>query len=696
LPAVILPGYRPAGSADRTMGENTETCPACSLLDTRAGVPYRSLHMTDKDRHRLIFHGIYWAVGLLIIFGLPHIWLQMQTREISYAHFKDLVRAGRVLDLRLEKDRLTGLAFTGSEAELRGIEERLTRIHNPKTDGEAGRPKGGPGGGLQGLRQRLQEGLPEPENLFLFTTVRVEDPKLLEELEASRINYTGVQESLINQLLWGTVLPILFWVGLWFLLLRAMGRPGAGLLSIGKSKAKVAVERDTGVRFTDVAGCDESKEELAEVVEFLKNPQKYEVLGAKIPKGVLLLGPPGTGKTLLARALAGEAEVPFFSISGSEFVEMFVGVGAARIRDLFTQAKESAPCIVFIDEIDAIGKFRSGGLVAGGHEEREQTLNQLLVEMDGFEPNIGVILLAATNRPEVLDPALLRPGRFDRQVVLDAPDIAGREAILQVHARGKPLAPDVDLKALALMTPGFSGADLANVMNEAALLAARGRATVIGQAHLEAAVEKVMTGPERKSRRLGEKERRRVAVHESGHALVAYHCPGTAPVAKISIIPRGRAALGYTLQLPEEERFLMTKSEILDKICVSMGGRVAEEVVLKEMSSGAQNDLEIATEMARSVVCRFGMSEAIGPVALSRETAPFLRAPGIPQPAENMSPELAAAVDREVRRVLSEEESRARQIIQAHRGALEEVANRLLMEEIMSAGEFKKIVEGLQ
>ncbi|MBW1947339.1 MAG: AAA family ATPase, partial [Deltaproteobacteria bacterium] len=370
---------------------------------------------------------------------------------------------------------------------------------------------------------------------------------------------------------------------------------------------------------------------------------------------------------------------------------MFVGVGAARVRDLFNQAKKNTPCIIFVDEIDAIGKFRGGGIMGGGHEEREQTLNQLLVEMDGFEPNLGVILLAATNRPEILDPALLRPGRFDRQVILDAPDMQGREAILKVHSRGKPLAPGTDLKTIAIRTPGFSGADLANIMNEAALLAAKHGSKQITQAHIEEAVEKVFAGPERKSRALGEKERKRVAYHEAGHALVAFHCPDAPPVAKISIIPRGKAALGYTLQLPEEERYLMTKSELLDKICVSLGGRAAEEIVLGEVSSGAQNDLEMATEIARSMICRFGMNEKVGPVALSRETSPFLKAPGFPQHAEPLSPELASEVDRQIRQLLSEQSDRARKIIEEHRGSLEKVAERLLVKEIMSKDEFCKI-----
>lgn len=643
----------------------------------------------NKDKKRLIFHAIYWAIGLFIIFGLPQLWLHSQTQEISYSQFKTWLKDGRILKVKIRPSDIRGLAYKGPmeglpsiKSLLKNIEDKqdVTAIFNSiKT------------GSLQDWLKELDGNKEKQAGIILFQTVKVEDPKLVELLDQNGIDYSGAQESLLGQLFWGTLLPIMFWVGLWFLILRGMGKPGAGLLSIGKAKTKIDVEQDTGVRFEDVAGCEEAKEELKEVVQFLKEPQKFQALGAKIPKGVLLLGPPGTGKTLLAKALAGEAGTPFYSISGSEFVEMFVGVGAARVRDLFNQAKQNAPCIIFIDEIDAIGKFRSGGMMAGGHEEREQTLNQLLVEMDGFEPNIGVILLAATNRPEVLDPALMRPGRFDRQVILDAPDAKGREAILNVHSKGKPLASDVNLKAIAMRTPGFSGADLANVVNEAALLAAREGLANIHQKHMEDAVEKVMAGPERKSRRIGEKERRRVAVHEAGHAIVAFNCPTAPTVAKISIIPRGRAALGYTLQLPEEEQFLLTKSEMLDKICVSLGGRMAEEVIFNEISSGAQNDLEVATEMARGMVCRFGMSEKIGPLSLYHETNPFLKLQGMPGQSEAMSPELATEVDKEVRRILMEQQERARDILTNRKNSLEIVTEKLLQQEVMSAEEFKEL-----
>ncbi len=643
---------------------------------------------------KVLISALYWLAGLILIMVLPHFAARIQTKTISYSQFKVLLSQKRLIEVELAPDSIRGIAFMGPLNMIESLRRELN--HEPSSrPGDMWRQIfGNRHKRLQETMRRLDSDPSYAESLMLFSTVRVKDPDLVPQLDAAGVEYQGIRESMISQIFWGTVVPVLFWVGLWFLVLRGMGRPGAGLLSLGKSGTKIAVEKDTGVRFSDVAGCEEAKEELEEVVSFLREPGRYEALGAQIPKGVLLVGPPGTGKTLLAKALAGEAEVPFFTISGSEFVEMFVGVGAARVRDLFNQAKQEAPCIVFIDEIDAIGKFR-GGVMPGGHEEREQTLNQLLVEMDGFEPNTGVILLAATNRPEVLDPALLRPGRFDRQVVLDAPDLKGREAILRVHARGKPVAPDADLHAIALRTPGFSGADLANLMNEAALLAARRGVEQITQEFLEEAAEKVFAGPERKSRRLGDRERRRVAVHEAGHALVAYYCPDAQPVAKISIIPRGKAALGYTLQLPDEERFLMTRNELLDRICVSMGGRVAEKKVLGDISSGAQNDLEVATDIARGMIARYGMSEEIGPVALSRDSAPFLKG-GMFEQGPQLSPELASMLDREVHRILTEQEKRAKDIIDRHETALEDVADRLLQQETIVEEEFEYIVMNAQ
>ena len=450
-------------------------------------------------------------------------------------------------------------------------------------------------------------------------------------------------------------------------------------------------DRDTGVTFEDVAGCDEAKYELQEVVDFLKNPDRYIALGARIPKGVLLVGLPGTGKTLLSRAVAGEAHVPFFSLSGSEFVEMFVGVGAARVRDLFEQAQQQAPCIIFIDELDAIGRER-GVHLGPVNDEREQTLNQLLVEMDGFQANVGVILLAATNRPEVLDKALLRPGRFDRQVVIDAPDKDGREAILKVHCRGKPLADGVDLRKIAQATPGFSGADLANAVNEAALLAARRRASGITQRDLEDAVEKVVAGPERKSRRLDEQGKRRVAYHEVGHALVAAYSAHADPVHKISIVPRGRAALGYTLQLPTDDQFLLTRAELLDRMKGLLGGRASEELVFSEVSTGAENDLEHATTLARSMVCLYGMGEAVGLVHCAQRPSMFL--PGGDGTSQtDCSPQTARDIDNEVKKLLDAAYLEAKAILTQHRDKLELVAQELIKRETLDAASFRQLLD---
>ena len=461
-------------------------------------------------------------------------------------------------------------------------------------------------------------------------------------------------------------------------------------MSVGRSKAKIYAEDQIGINFKDVAGLDEAKEELKEIVEFLKTPQKFTRLGGKLPKGVLLVGPPGCGKTLLARAVAGEAKVPFFSISGSEFVEMFVGVGAARVRDLFARAQEKAPCIIFIDELDALGKARGINPV-GGHDEREQTLNQLLVEMDGFDTKKGVILMAATNRPEILDPALLRPGRFDRHILVDRPDLKGREEILRVHAKGVRLAEDVDFKALAAMTPGFVGADLANMVNEAALLAARRGKDAVGMAEFEEAIERIVAGLEKKSRVMSEKERRIVAYHEVGHAIVASALPGADPVQKISIIPRGIAALGYTLQRPTEDRYLMSKSELLNKLTCLLGGRVAEEIVFDEVSTGAQNDLIKATEIARSMVVEYGMSEKLGVVAFERERPLFLQVSTYPSLRE-YSEETAREIDAEIRRIIEEARAKARQILTERRKTLDKVAQILLEKEVIEGEELKRLL----
>lgn len=486
-----------------------------------------------------------------------------------------------------------------------------------------------------------------------------------------------------------TLLPILLLVFLFFFLMQQTQGGGNRVMSFGKSRARLQTDDKKKVTFADVAGADEVKEELEEIVEFLRNPKKFQELGAKIPRGVLLFGAPGTGKTLLARAVAGEAAVPFFSISGSDFVEMFVGVGASRVRDLFEQAKKNAPCIVFVDEIDAVGRQRGAGL-GGGHDEREQTLNQLLVEMDGFSPNEGIIILAATNRPDILDPALLRPGRFDRQVVVDAPDVNGRKEILKVHMRGKPIEEEVNLEVLARRTPGFTGADLANLTNEAALLAARKNQKKITMADLESSIERVIAGPEKKSKVISEKEKWLVCYHESGHALVGYLLPNTDPVHKVSIIPRGRAG-GYTLLLPKEDRYYATKSQLLDQVTMLLAGRVAEDLILKEISTGAQNDLERSTDLVRKMVMEFGMSD-LGPMTYGRKNdTPFLGRDLARD--RDYSEEVANAIDVEVRRTIDRSYKQAKELLEEHIDTLHLVAKTLFAKETIEAAEFAELMK---
>jgi cell division protease FtsH len=524
-----------------------------------------------------------------------------------------------------------------------------------------------------------------------WRAVRVEDEQLLPLLEARQVKVEGMEEGRWGMLLvW--FLPLLIIIGFWIFMFRRMN-PTQGVLTVGKSKARIVGEEGTGVGFDDVAGVDEAKVELQEVVEYLKTPDKFSKLGAKIPKGVLLVGPPGTGKTLLARAVAGEAGVTFFSISGAEFVEMFVGVGAARVRDLFAQAKAQAPCIIFIDELDALGKARSPGNMLGGNDEREQTLNQLLVEMDGFDPRLAVIIMAATNRPEILDPALLRPGRFDRQVLVDRPDVNGRLAILRIHSEGITLAPDLDLMRIARRTPGFVGADLANLLNEAALLAARRDRPYVSLQEIDEAVDRIVAGLEKKNRLINDKERTIVAYHEAGHAIVAERVPTADPVHKISIIPRGVAALGYTQQLPTEDRYLLTKQELMDRIAVLLGGRVAEEIVFDEISTGAGNDLERVTELARSMVMEYGMSRELGPVNLAgpRRTQ-FLQSDGGGGSARNFSEETARQIDAEIRGLIDGTYERVRRLLTADRAVLETLAERLLEKEVVDEGELREIM----
>ena len=522
----------------------------------------------------------------------------------------------------------------------------------------------------------------------VFHTIRIEDPDLLKNLAEHQVKVTGVIESTLFRDVLSWIVPIVLFFGVWWFLLRRMGQ-SQGFMTVGQSKAKIYVEKEVKVTFADVAGVDEAKQELEEIIEFLKTPEKFRRLGGKIPKGILLVGPTGTGKTLLAKAVAGEAGVPFFSISGSEFVEMFVGVGAARVRDLFEQAKGKAPCIIFLDELDALGKARGVGPMA--HEEREQTLNQLLVEMDGFDSRVGVILVAATNRPEILDPALLRAGRFDRQVLVDRPDKIGRLAILKVHARTITIANQADLETIAAMTPGFVGADLANLLNEAALLAVRRGKDTVSLSELQEAVERVIGGLEKKNRVLNKMERARVAHHEVGHALVAMSIPGGDAVHKISIIPRGIAALGYTMQLPTEDRFLMTVSELKNRIAILLGGRAAEEVIYGEVSTGAQDDLRKATDIAKSMVKAYGMSEKLGQVSLERDRQSIFLQTGPSQTPGDYSEQTSREIDCEVRVLIDEQYEHARNLITSQEAILRKAAQVLLEKETISGEELKTL-----
>ena len=525
-----------------------------------------------------------------------------------------------------------------------------------------------------------------------FSTVAPNDSKLVEKLEAKKVD---IKAELPPQPPWwmsilSSILPMLIIVGLWFMLMNQGGAGGGKVMNFGKSRARRYDEEKLKITFKDVAGAEEAKQELEEVVEFLKHPQKYNDLGAKIPKGVLLYGPPGTGKTLLAKAVAGEAGVPFFSISGSDFVEMFVGVGASRVRDLFDQAKKSAPCIVFIDEIDAVGRQRGAGL-GGGHDEREQTLNQLLVEMDGFSANEGIIMIAATNRPDILDPALLRPGRFYRQIVVDRPDIKGRTEILKVHVKGKPMGPDVNLDVIAQRTPGFTGADLSNLVNEAALLTARKDKKAINMPEMEEAAERVIMGPERKSRVISDKEKRLTAYHEGGHTIVGMLLEHTDPVHKVTIIPRGRAG-GYTLSLPKEDKYYATRSEMLDELKVLLGGRVAEALVLKEISSGASNDLQRATQLARQMICEYGMSENIGPVTFGHRQDQVFLGRDIARD-KDYSEEVAAEIDKEVRSFMEDAYAATEKLLSDNIDKLHVIAKALMEKETLEEEEINQLVK---
>ena len=592
----------------------------------------------------------YFLLVLLLLLAGENYLMAPHVENLAYSDFKTLLKAGKIEDVVLTDQTVSGLLKD------EGLEHLL--------------PK-----------EKLDELKRFGKGKQRFTTVRVNDPDLIKDLEAAKVRFAGRVESTWFSTLLSWVIPAVIFFALWSFLIRRMGAAG-GMMEIGKSKAKVYLEKQTGVTFDDVAGIDEAKGELIEVVEFLRNPQQYRRLGGKIPKGVLLVGAPGTGKTLLAKAVAGEAGVPFFSMSGSDFVEMFVGVGAARVRDLFAQAQQRAPCIIFIDELDALGKAR-GINPMGGHDEREQTLNQLLVEMDGFNTEKGVIIMAATNRPEILDPALLRPGRFDRHVAIDRPDLKGREQILKVHAKQVKLSPQVDLTAIAAKTPGFVGADLANLVNEAALLAARNRKDAVEMADFDEALDRIVAGLEKKNRLMNPREKETVAYHEAGHALVAECRVHADRVSKISLIPRGVAALGYTQQLPTEDRYLLKKTELFDRLDVLLGGRVAEEIAFDDISTGAQDDLQRATEMARQMVTQYGMSEQLGLATFGRaRTSPFFAAPVYPEQRE-YSEQTAQDIDEEVRKLLEEAHVRVRDTLTAKRETLEALAKLLLEKEVV-------------
>ena len=643
---------------------------------------------------------------LLLMLGMLWFWQeashQLTTRTIPYSQFKDLAAQGRVAELTINETEITGKVLPESARERKtnpvaaettnALAKSESRTAEATTATASLKAAAGTNAGSVLPKTENGKANTATPRAYLFRTVRVEDPDLVRDLQKAEVEFTGVRPGFMSQVIWAWVLPIAAMVLLWRFLARRMGSLGQGIMSFGSSKAKVVADTDTGVTFNDVAGCEEAKFELQEVVTFLRNPDRYKALGAAIPKGILLVGPPGTGKTLLARAVAGEAKVPFFLISGSDFVEMFVGVGAARVRDLFEKAKGQAPCIVFIDELDAVGRQR-GVHLGPVNDEREQTLNQLLVGMDGFEANLGVIVLAATNRPEVLDRALLRPGRFDRQVVVDAPDLEGRLAILKLHVRNKPLAAEAELRKIAQQTPGFSGADLANVVNEAALLAARHQATQIGQKDLEDAVDKVVAGPERKSRRLGEEEKRQVAYHEVGHALVAAYSKQADPVHKITIIPHGHAALGYTMQLPTQDHYLMSRSALLDRLRGQLGGRAAEEVVFGEVSTGAENDLEHATALARQMVAMYGMSDVVGLAHCAQRQHPF--ATGMPDSflQRDCSEQTAREIDQEVKRLLDQGYAEAKAILSEHRRQLDLVAGELLRRETLDGKSFERLLQ---
>jgi cell division protease FtsH len=591
------------------------------------------------------FSVFYILIGVWVVLIVQsYIASMFAVKTIPYSQFMTLLKAGKVTEIAVSQDKIQGK--------------------------------------MKDSQGKVEE----------FKTVRV-DQELSKTLEQYGVTFKGEIESTFLRDIISWVLPIFLFIGIWYLLMKRMAGQQPGFMSLGKNKAKIYMENELNVRFTDVAGVDEAEQELVEVIDFLKNPAKFGELGGKIPKGILLVGPPGTGKTLLAKAVAGESGVPFFSMSGSDFVEMFVGLGAARVRDLFVQAKEKAPCIIFIDELDALGKARGIGGVMGGHDEREQTLNQLLVEMDGFDSKVGVILMAATNRPEILDPALLRPGRFDRHILVDRPDKVGRADILKVHLRNVKTEPDVDVEKLAAMTPGMVGADLANLANEAALLAVRRNKKLVGMSEFQEAVERIIGGLEKKNRLINRHEREVVAHHEMGHAIVAMSLPGTDPVQKISIIPRGIAALGYTMQVPTEDRFLMNRTELLNKIASLLGGRAAEEIIFSDISTGAHNDLSRATDIARSMVKEYGMSDSLGQVYLAHDRRSQLMDLGMDNRGD-YSESTAQAIDKEIRQIIFAQYKVALDILKQRRDVLVKGASLLLDKEKIDHDDIKSLMEG--
>lgn len=601
-----------------------------------------------KDMNSKTYFTILYILLALVVFSMLQSWLAPRIRNISYSQFKKDVTDGKIRSVVVSTKFLRGYT-------------------------------------------QVQEGHQEPLLVReVYRTPRLEDPNLVPFLESNNVEIIGENENTFLMSLMSWLLPMALFIGIWVFMMRRMGQ-GAGIMTLGKNKARIVAQTDVGISFDDVAGQDEAKQELQEILEFLGNPDRFTKLGARIPKGILLVGAPGTGKTLLAKAVAGEAGVPFFSISGSDFIEMFVGLGAARVRDLFDQANKSAPCLVFIDELDALGKARGAGTVAG-HDEREQTLNQLLVEMDGFQPNQGVVIVAATNRPEILDPALLRPGRFDRHILVDRPDLKGRIDILKVHTRNVVLAPEVDLELIARRTPGFTGADLANLVNEAALLAARKNKQQVDSQELDEAIDRITTGLEKKNRVLNEKEKKTVAYHETGHALIATFRPTAEKVHKISIVPRGIGALGFTLQLPTEDRYLMSRGELLEKVDVLLGGRAAEIIVFDDVTTGAQNDLQRATDIARSMATMYGMTENLGAVTYQAPPNPFLQQHGLGQTRE-FSDETAKMIDDEVRSIIDARMEEVLATLRQHEKVLHLVAEKLLEKETIEGEEFRQLVE---